>query len=315
MQSKKKRILFLVLALTLGLAGLSVARRLDLEDRSITVDGRERTYHVKIPSPMPPGKLPLVIVLHGGGGNGRQMARFAGFSDLADERGFFAVYPDAYERNWNDGRQDVDAAAFRENVDDLAFLTAMLDSLLKEHPIDPARVYATGPSNGGIMSHYLAANRADRIAAIAPVIGGIADPFCDRFAPSRPVPVLIVQGTEDPLVPYDGGAVSLGKRQRGKVVSTDRTVSLWKGVNGCFGEPEVSQVEDRDPSDGCSVTRYAWKGTGADVELYRVDGGGHTWPGGRQYLPVGMIGRVCRDFNATEVIWEFFSRSRSTAIE
>jgi polyhydroxybutyrate depolymerase len=164
-------------------------------------------------------------------------------------------------------------------------------------------VYATGISNGGIFSHYLAAHLSARIAAIAPVVGGIADPPEAWLRPEQPVSVLMLQGTRDPLVPYRGGAVAFG---RGKIIDTEEAARRWAALNG--GREPVREPLPADGKDRCGGLRTIYPGgrDGSEVTLVRLDGGGHTWPGGAQYLPQRLIGRVCRDFDATVLIWDFF---------
>jgi polyhydroxybutyrate depolymerase len=166
-------------------------------------------------------------------------------------------------------------AAHREGVDDIAFIAALLDALARRHPIDAKRVFATGISNGGIFSHYLAANLADRIAAIAPVAGGFADPFYRRFAPSQPVSVFIVQGTADPLMPFDGGAVAF---RRGQIIRTDETVRLWRQQDHTRAVPVTGDLPDTDAKDSCRVHWSSWRGGRLDTEvlLYVEEGAGHT---------------------------------------
>jgi polyhydroxybutyrate depolymerase len=281
------------------------------QQKTIEVGGRQRTYYLHVPADLPADKpAPLVLVFHGGGGNALGMERYlAKFSKLADQEHFLVAYLEGIDKSWNDGRGDPSNNAAKENVDDLAFVMAMLDAIGKEHQIDPRRIYATGISNGAIFSHYLAANHADKIAAIAPVVGSIADPFYQQFHPSQPVSVLILQGTKDPLVPYEGGQIGQGNLgNRGKVIATDETVKLWVQADGCQTEPVVDALPDKDPDDGCTITRYTYGPgkNGVEVVLYKIEGGGHTWPGGPQYFPKFLIGPVCRDIDATQVIWDFF---------
>lgn len=191
----------------------------------------------------------------------------------------------------------------------MAFIAALLEDVAKKHALDPKRVYSTGISNGAIFSHYLAANLSSRIAAIAPVAGGLAEPFSAQFKATEPVSVLILQGTADPLVPYAGGGINLpGGKQRVGIVSTEEAVKKWVATNGCKLQPAQEEVADTDPQDGCRATKYTYAGGqgGSEVVLYRIEGGGHTWPGGIQYLGERRIGKLCRDFDATPVMWEFF---------
>lgn len=282
-----------------------------VQDIAMQHDGIERRYLLHVPPDLDPATpAALVLCLHGGGGTADQMARFTGFSALSDEKGFLVVYPDSVGRIWEDGREGRALPNRHGPIDDVGFLSAVIDDVSRRHAVDPKRIFATGPSNGGFMSHRLGIELSNRIAAIAPVIGGIAEPLAERVAPAQPVSVLIIQGTEDPLVPYDGGNVRVGGRERGRLISTADAVKRWVAANGCAEPPNVEVRPDADPRDGCRVTVMTYTGgrAGSEVLLYRIDGGGHTWPGGSQYLPKRLIGRVCRDFDATRTIWEFFER-------
>ena len=276
-------------------------------DRHITVGGRERGYRLHLPPMVDRAKpRPLVLVFHGGGGDPDSAERLTRFSELADREGFIAAYPAGVAKNWNDGRENPYSGAFRDRVDDVAFVSALLDALAGELKLDPARIYATGISNGAIFVNYLAVGLSSRIAAIAPVAGSIAVPFDARFAPAQPVSVLMINGTEDPLVPYQGGGVARGRR--GQVIGVEQAVQKWAVANGCSGVPRSSALTDVDPADGCRGISLTWTDCrdGAAVVLYRLEGSGHAWPGGAQYLPDFIIGKVCRDVDATAAIWQFF---------
>jgi polyhydroxybutyrate depolymerase len=269
----------------------------------------ERTYRLHVPPGLPhDGAAALVLAFHGGGGDGARMEGLTGFSALADHAGFAVAYPDGIGRHWNDGRDNSASEAHRRRIDDLGFIAALIDTLVAELKCDPNRIFATGVSNGAIFSHYLAAHLAGRVAAIATVAGSIAQPFAQEFAPSAPVSVFMIQGTRDPLVPYAGGGVARGRH--GSVIGTEASARLWARRDGIAAEPETGQLPDTDPRDGCRVRWERWSGGtgGTAVWLYILEGGGHTWPGGPQYLPRLVVGRVCRDFDATFAIWDFFSR-------
>ncbi len=276
------------------------------EQLTLNVGGLERTCALHIPAGLDPQMpAPLVLILHGGGGHGTQMENFTHFSALADRENFIAAYPDGIGHGWNDGRDNARSQAALKHVDDLAFFDALIAAIGQRHPLDPRRIYATGISNGGFMSFTLAARRAKVFAAVAPVSGGIGDAVAANFSPAEPVSLLVIQGTADPLVPYAGGEVM---HDRGHFISTDNSIRLWLKADGCPPVPVRTAPPDRDPFDGCRVTVLTWTNPGnhATVCLYRIEGGGHTWPGGLQYLPRIVIGRVCRDFDATETIWAFF---------
>lgn len=276
-------------------------------DQAIDVGGLRRTFVLHVPSPLPANAaVPLVLVLHGGGGAGRQIERATRFSDLADRYGFIAVYPDGIDNSWNDGRGDPKIGAQRENIDDVAFISALITSLAQRYRIDSKRVYATGISNGGFMSQLLAARLSSRIVAIAPVAAGLGPAVAASLRPEQPVSVLMINGTADPLVPFAGGPVA---RNRGATIGTLEIVQKWVTVNRCAAEPATTYLPDIAPSDRTRVKVTAYSGCSqrTEVILYTIEGGGHTWPGGSQYLPRVLIGPVSRDLNASEVIWTFFA--------
>ncbi len=257
--------------------------------------------------------MPLVLALHGGGGNGAGMEALTlgGLNRLSETAGFVVVYPDGVDRHWNDGRGVPEYRAHRENVDDVGFMAALIEHLARTQGVDRLRVYATGISNGGLLSMRLAHELSQGIAAIAPVAISITDKIAAMRQPARPVPIVLIPGVNDPLVPWEGGNLGFpGGRAVGRVLSVTDTVRYWVTHNRCAPSPGVTLEPDRDPRDGTRVRRESYSGCqdGADVIVYAVEGGGHTWPGGLQYLPERVIGRTSRDIYANEVIWEFFRR-------
>ncbi len=266
--------------------------------------GRTRTFQYHLPPRVKP-QAPLVVSLHGRLGQGRSQAKLTGFDAVADASGFIVVYPDGVDRSWADGRGTTPAD--RQGVDDVGFLTALVDHFIEQFGADRRRVYATGMSNGAMMSYRLACERADRFAAIGPVAGLMAQNLSASCSPSRPVPVISFVGTEDPLMPFQGGPVS---GDRGPVLSETEARARWATFNGCEGSPTVTQEPDRAPGDGTRIRREALGPcrAGSEVVFYVVEGGGHTWPGGAQYLPRGIIGRTSQELDASRTLWEFFQR-------
>lgn len=269
--------------------------------------GLERTYIYHEPEDLAPG-APLLVALHGGGGTAHNARRYYGFDELAAREGFAVVYPDGVENHWNEGRDTSELETQVMGTDDVGFLSALIEHLVAEHDLDPARVYMTGASNGAMMTIRMVCERADLLAGAAPVIGGIPaniEPGCD---PSRPVPLIIFKGTADPLVPYEGGQVA---KDRGEVVSTEEELAHWRQVNGCEATP--TRTERFDATEGDDIeTRLDVYATGcerAPVHMYTTEGGGHTWPGNlTQYAPRFIIGEPHADVDATTLIWDFFSR-------
>lgn len=305
----KRFVLPLLLVIVLFATPTNLAAESETTLHRLRVGERERNYYLHVPEKLPADKpLPLVLVFHGGGGTPAFAEKDSTFSELADREGFLVAYPEGFEKSWNDGRNEPKIAAQREQVNDVGFIAALLDDVARRHRLDDKRIYATGISNGGMFSHYLAANLSSRIAAVAPVATGFPEAFRSQFRPEQPVSVFMLNGTADPLVPYGGGDVTVLGSKRGRVLSTDDAVKLWVEHNGCHRKAVTNDLADRDPDDGCRVKtfRYAPGRGGAEVLLYRIDGGGHTWPGGLQYLGERLIGKVCRDIDGTQTIWEFF---------
>lgn len=278
-------------------------------DRTLQFGGLTRSYRLHVPAGLSDAPAPLVLVFHGGGGTPEAAERETRFDELADRDRFLVAYPEGVGRGWNDGRGAATIEAQRREIDDLGFAAALIDDIERLHRVDPDRVYSTGLSNGAIFSQTLAMRLAPRIAAIAPVAGGIAAPLAGRFAPAAPVSVLILQGTADPLVHYTGGEIRPpGSDPRGAVLPTEETVRRWVEVDGCGRTPVERHLPDRDSTDGCRATRLTYDGcrAGTSVVLYRLEGGGHTWPNAKQRLPSSVVGRICREIDASEVIWDFF---------
>jgi polyhydroxybutyrate depolymerase len=268
-------------------------------------DGLDRGYALYSPTGWEAGtELPVVFALHGAGGNATSFQRFTGFNALADRERFHVVYPEGLDAAWNDGRTEVPDRNL--DIDDLGFLDAVYDDVVDR--VAPGPRFLTGVSNGAFMTWAIVCSGSTRYAAIAPVIGGRSLQVASACAPAGPLPTLVVQGTADPLVPYDGGQV-LG--DRGALTSTPATLAFARQNNGCpeDAEPTVVTVDD-DPDDETSAVTTRWDtGCDAPVQELRLVGGGHTWPGGGQYLPKGMVGTVSREVEGEEAVWAFFAEA------
>lgn len=276
--------------------------------------GQERAYRVYVPAGLPAGrKVPVVFLLHGGGSTGRGMRRLTGrcFERRADAEGGLVVYPDGFDGNWNDYRGDRSRRARREDIDDVAFLKAVAAEVSARYPADAARVYAAGMSNGAMMAHALACRAPDVFAAVAAVSGAMPENLAPACLPARPVPVMMINGTGDNLVHWEGGDVTgvFIRRRLGRVLSAEKTRDFWLEKNGCDRAKARASSKDESEKDGTALERenYAACAGGAEVAFIKVKGGGHTWPGGAQYLPRFLIGRTT-DEMAGEEIWDFFGR-------
>lgn len=273
--------------------------------------GAERSYSLHEPTgTYEIDRYPLIVVLHGGGGSARSIVRLTQghFNKIADREGAYVVYPEGVRKFWNEGRNLPLSYAHRNDVDDVAFIRSLIQDLSEKYPIDKERVFVTGMSNGGLMAFKLACELPDLITAIAPVTASLPRDIVNECSNVRGTSLIIINGTEDPYMPYQGGMITVFDAERGEVISTRETVRYWLEKNGCPMHSEKKMMPDNDRKDGTTVTVYAYSGcqTGVRVVLYRVEGGGHTWPGGRQYLKETQVGRTSRDINACEEIWSFF---------
>ncbi len=294
---------------TLMLAGAAALAQTPVDqpvERTLRHAGSLRSYLImcQLPRAAVTSPAPVLIVLHDGGGRARQIMSFAHFNPIAAREGFVVLYPQGLDRGWNDGREfqgrDV-------NKNDVGFLVAMLDDVEKRGiRINRAAVGVAGISNGGFMGMRMACEAASQIAGVAAVTATMPAEIGARCRPARPVPILVINGTSDPMVPYDGGHVRLFGRNRGAIWLTSRTVEFWAKVNGCSSAPRAAALTDHDPGDGTVTIRHEYQSCRAPVTLLEVRGGGHTWPGAMQYLPRALIGPVSRDFDASEEIAAFF---------
>ena len=275
--------------------------------RSLVVANRERSYLVHVPRSYD-GLKPVSVVLafHGGASNAAQMVHFCGLNEKADEAGFLVVYPNGTGRTeqfltWNAG--NCCGYAKDQKVDDVEFVGKLLDDLAGVANIDADRVYATGMSNGGMMSYLLAAKLSDRIAAIAPVGGPMGIAECH---PERPVSVLHFHGLDDKFAPFKGGR---GERSLSQTdfYSVEHSLGCWIKANDCASEPEVAE-EPVKVEDAMRVIKKTWGGGkgGAEVVLVEIAGAGHTWPG--RQPPLLFLGKSTKNIAANDAMWDFFKK-------
>ena len=272
----------------------------------LIIDGVEREYILHLPKNYGTEKLPLVMVFHGGGGTAEQVKDHTKFSKLADNENFIVVYPNAIDKNWNDGRIGDKLPMDR---DDVKFISTLLDTLTANYNVNTKRIFSTGISNGGFFSFYLALKLSNRLLAIAPVTANIPENLKDSWKTDKPISVLLINGTKDPLVKFNGGPVGFKDDESGRGVSlsTSWTVKILAGNNSCQTSTKIEEIEDKEDDDCRAEKETYYKcADGTKIVLVTIKGGGHTWPGASQYLPKILVGNVCKDFKATEMIWEFF---------
>ena len=281
----------------------------------LVFDGMDRAYALQLPSRPANDPMPLLVELHGRGIDAERFDRMTGFGELAVEAGFALALPNALGEIWNDGRN---AGPPGPKPDDVGYLTAVIDDALGRGAIDPRRIYVAGMSNGAVMAGRLACELADRLPALSRrrlpgrrhetsrAVRRHPGRIDTRTRPARPVPVLSIHGSADRVAPYEGG-IRRGLLSRAMIrhaaeasVGVDDWARFWVEANGAAEGPAVTAL----PPD---VTIRTWHGPtpSSDLSFYRVDGGGHTWPGSRFELPAFLFGRTSHAFDGARVIWEF----------
>jgi polyhydroxybutyrate depolymerase len=271
-------------------------------------DGRDRPYLVRLPPRASDGPMPLIVELHGRGIDPLTFDRWTGFAALAAEVGAALAMPAAIGDIWNDGRYAGQAWPGVAEVDDVGYLSALIDDACARLPIDPARVYVVGMSNGATMVGRLICARPGRIAAAAQVAGTLAADLAFDCRTGRSVPLLHIQGTTDRFAPYAGGVARgpwarlILRRRAGPSLGVDAWAELWAERIQARSAPDLQAL----PPD-VAVSRWRGSDAGSEAIFYRIDGGGHTWPGNRTWTPP-LFGRTTRTFDATRTIWEFFAR-------
>jgi polyhydroxybutyrate depolymerase len=272
--------------------GCGTATTPGMHDETIQSGGMARTFHVYVPTKYAPATPDmLVFVFHGytqhGTGTGVLSIEYLSKMDaVADAQGFLLVYPDGYMQSWNAG--SCCGAAVSSNVDDMAFFDAMLAQVESEYCVDPKRVFAAGLSNGGFFSNRLGCERANVVAAIGPVAGPLDISPCK---PARPVPMLEVHGTADPVVYYDGGSPS-------GALSVPQAVATWEQLDNCT-DPTPTTVYMNGAATCTADTACAG---GAAVELCVITNGGHQWPGGNN----DYLGTFSTDLDTSNALITFF---------
>jgi polyhydroxybutyrate depolymerase len=291
----------------------------------VQINDHTRTFAVHLPQGYDSQQhYPVVILLHGRDQDASEMARLTHFNEFADRDSIIAVYPNAVNGRWNIGAgqpQLYGRGPYRRpgiwgpgypprererregapRTPDIQFLNRMLDKLTTRYSVDTRRIYATGLGEGGFMALRMGCSMADRVAAIAPV--GAAMPRMLNCVPSRPVPALLMNGTDDPIVHYDGGRYKDGLLH---LLSAEDSAKEWARLNRCSEKPTESKLPSlQKGAKDTKVYLFDSCQENAQVALYAVKDGGHTWPGGEQYMIEKEVGRTSNALNANETIWSF----------
>jgi len=262
---------------------------------TIVHNGLTRSYRIYVPNSYTGNSaVPLLFNLHGYTSNALQQEIYGDFRDIADTANFILVHPDGtLDPNGNTFWNAFGAVA---GVDDVGFISALIDTIDQDYNIDLNRVYSCGMSNGGFMSYRLACELSNRITAVASVTGTMATNAPASCNPEKPTPVMQIHGTADPTVPYNGNV---------NMLPIETVVDWWVNFNQCSITPSISNVPNTNINDMCTAERFLYSGgiNGSTVELFKVTSGAHTWPG----API-VIGVTNMDFNASVEIWRFFSQ-------
>ena len=287
---KKTQILLFLLCSVLQL-------KAQLQSDSVKIDGISRTFSYKKPLK---NDAPLVFVLHGSGGNGKEMsARTSKLLAISDTENMLLVYPDGYKRYWNECRKSSPAVANIENINEEGFFEAMIDYFTKSQYINPKNVFVVGTSGGGHMAYKLGLTIPQKLNAITAIIANLPDTNnLDCGEAKKALSLMIINGTEDKINPYNGGEVILGQNQNmGFVRSTERTFKYWATLAGYSGEPAFTKIPDNDPNDGKTIERFTFKEVQKpEIVLLKVIGGKHDYP---------------NDIDVHVEAWEFFKRQIS----
>lgn len=262
---------------------------------TVTVGGRVRQYYYSPADTASTQPAPLVIFLHGGAGNARGAAARYAFSEAA--RGAIVVYPEGIDHHWADGRD------FFHDADDVAFVRALLARLESRWRVDRSRVFAVGHSNGGIMAYTLACRLPGAFAGVGTVGAALPKNDLPRCPSAQPVSVIAIHGSEDPLVPYDGGG------QHGLLIGAEQNATFWARADGCESVPARTELPPRTASSETHATRVDFTNckSGRAVVLYELVGGGHGWPGENAPLPESLVGPPSDAVAASQLIWEFLA--------
>jgi polyhydroxybutyrate depolymerase len=279
----------------------------DLVAETLVTEGRERSWYIHVPPALAGAQgLAAVLVFHGGEGDGRDAAAASRMAAAAEAQGFVAVFPDSPGAQWNDGRAET-----ATGIDDVGFVRALIGDLALRHGVDTGRIFIAGISNGGMFVQRLACDAPDAFRAGAVVAAAMPADLAPVCAPTRARPLIFLTGTEDRLMPLEGGEIPslplLGIGLGGTVLSLAGTQAFWTDRFTCASAGTPAALPDI-ADDGTTVTRRDATGCadGAELTFLAIAGGGHNWPGSG--TESRLTGTVSADIDGTTEILAFFAR-------
>jgi polyhydroxybutyrate depolymerase len=269
---------------------------------------RDVSFH--IPKKLRKRRRSMVLCLHDGGSTSEDLVRLTrrSFNRLAEADNFIVAYPKALNGYWNDGRQDSVSLSHYRNIDDVGFISKVMDFAIDSFKIEKERIFVTGFSEGGLMTFRLACELTSKIEAFAVVAASLALDQIVECTPDTTISFMIINGTRDPILPYEGGQIIIDTKESGSVLSVEEAINYWLLENGCTEKSVTRDVPNSDTFDETRSERTTWDNckNKEKIVLVEVNNGGHTWPGGRQFENERVVGKVAEDFDAAEIIWKFF---------
>lgn len=256
--------------------------------------------------------LPLVIILHGARLSGWIAQSVTGFDRMANEEGFVVAYPDALNKQWDDGRQEGVTPSF--GVNDVKFISVLIDYLVMKYQVNPEKVYVAGYSSGGMLAQKLGMELTDKVAAVAEVAASLpTSQLKANKKPSKPISILMINGTADAAFPWEGGTTSILRINVGEVAPIMDMFQYWVNANEGPGAIPNQSDTQLNKKNGTTVDVFNTRTeNGRCVMLYKIKGGGHTWPGSEvalRYIP--FLGRESKELKASELIWQFFKHNEN----
>lgn len=300
------RLILLGFMLCLNLTFAQIKEQLVHEDRN-------RSWLTYLPDNYSESKsYPLLIALHGGGGTAKQLMKNtrSRFNQLADQENFIVVYPQGVKKSWNDNpNRDQNGFARKQNIDDVGFINKMITQLETSYSINPDWIFACGISNGGLMSQTLAMEIPEKIKAIGIVASNFGKHQIESKNSVQPFSIMFIHGTQDSVFPYKEGVIAVFNKSRGPVLGIEKSIAYMRFLNENDAGPNITALPNSS-DDGCNSEHYVYSNhdnPSLKIELIKVYGGGHTWPGAKkQRLISKIVGATTQDFNACDKLWAFF---------